>query len=279
MRRHAFTLVEMLVTLAVTSILVVVMMNVFISGSTLWQKNEERLDTFREARAAMQMMTRDFSALSAIPNLNLTDTDASDPSKPQFPILAFQNHPDTLAPDKVNQEIYGIVPARNPGRSGLCAVGYFCIWDDTKKAFVLRRQFTESNMTFTNLQAALSLTSPMTFSTAFATIYARPANNKNTAQQSVDDIATYVYGFQFDWEKTSPIPGQTPVHQPWPITFAREMPAWIEIRFKALGSNAARKLDLPGVTRDTWTDPTTSMYKNMIQPGEQEFVTRIKLSR
>src|SRR5436190_1058694 len=115
--RHAFTLVEMMVTIAVTSVLVVLMFNVFINGSTLWQKNEEKLDTFREARAAMQMITRDFSGMSAIPNL-----------PDQYPILAFQNHSETAAGDKVNQEIYGIVPARNTGRSGLCAVGYFCVW-------------------------------------------------------------------------------------------------------------------------------------------------------
>jgi prepilin-type N-terminal cleavage/methylation domain-containing protein len=270
-RPHAFTLLELLVALGVTSVLVVLMFNVFLSGSTLWQKNEEQLDTFREARAAMQMMTRDFSGLSAVP-------DAPD----KFPILALRYHSDTAPEDEVNKEIYGIVPARNPGRGSLCAVGYFCVWDASKSAFVLRRQFTESNTTFDNLKAALSVGSPLSPAQAFDTLYARPT--KNTAEQTIDDIATYVYSFDVEWAETNPppqpsLPPQPTVQLPWPQTFAREVPAWVEIRFKALGSNAARKLAGQGINRTTWTSPTNSTYQRMILPGEQQFVTRIKLSR
>jgi prepilin-type N-terminal cleavage/methylation domain-containing protein len=271
MRRRAFTLLELLVALGVTSVLVVLMFNVFMNGSTLWQKNEQQLDTFREARAAMQMITRDFSGLSAIP-------DAPD----KFPILALRYHSDTAPEDEVNKEIYGIVPVRNPGQSSLCAVGYFCVWNTAKNAFVLRRQFTESNMTFENLKTCLPTGAPLSPTQAFDKLYARPT--ANSAQQTIDDIATYVYSFQVEWAETnqSAQPGPTPpatVKLPWPQTFARELPAWVEIRFKALGSNAARKLAGQQIDRTTWSTPSSSAYQRLILPNEQEFVTRIKLSR
>lgn len=267
---RAFTLLELLVALGVTSVLVILMFNVFMSGSTLWQKNEEKLDTFREARAAMQMITRDFSGLSAIP-------DAPD----KFPILALRYHTDTAPEDETNKEIYGIIPARNRGRGSLCAVGYFCAWDSVKSAFVLRRQFADSSLTFDHLKAALPVNSPPPPADAFKLLYARPT--KNTAEQTIDDIATYVFNFDVQWAPTHPSPLTSPSQPteqlPWPQTFARELPAWVEIRFKALGANAARKLAGQGISRATWTNSANAAHQRLILPGEQEFVTRIKLAR
>ncbi len=261
---RAFTLTELLVALAVTSAIVVLMLNVFMNGSTLWQKTEETLDTFREARAAMQLISRDFSGISAVPEA---------PDK--FPILALQVHSGTVPEDELNQEIYGIVPARNTGRGSLCAVGYYCVWEEAKKAFVLRRQFAESNTTFENLRAALPVGAPLDSLQAFNRLYERPSSA--TPQQTTDDIATYIYGFKVECADTGkpPLPPHT-----WPQgSFGRELPAWVEIRFKALGSNAARKLAGQSVSRQTWFTPASSAYQRLILPSEQEFVTRIKLSR
>jgi len=266
---RAFTLVEMVVAIAVTLALVVIMVQIFVSGSNLWTKNNERLDTFREARAALQMMARDLSGVNPVPGL-----------PDQFPVLALQYHPSTAGEDKVNQEVYGLTSVSNSGKSDLCAVGYFCAWDANKSTFVLKRQFTESNTTFANLRQALPLASPMTGQGAFNVLFARPLNStaaaNSTSTQSVDDMASYVWDLQF----ITPTTGNPPQTVKWPQGyFWKEMPLWVEIRFKALGATAARKLEGSQITRDVWFSPDSDIYKRMILPNEQQFVTRVKLCR
>ena len=260
--RQAFTLVEMLVALSITALIVVAMMRLFIDGSALWQRNDEKLDTFREARAALQMMARDFAGVR--PQAETPD---------DFPLLALDYHPDTQPEDRVNQELYGLASVRNQGRNDLCAVGYYCGWDDIKSAFVLRRQFTESTTTFGLLQQALPAGAPLNGMQAFQKIYAR---NLPPGVQSIDDLASYVW----DMKVEIPAAGDPPQQLTWPQgKFNRELPSWVEVRFKALGTNAARKIAGKNVTRDIWFQPDSPLYHNLILPGAQQFVTRIKLCR
>lgn len=262
--RAAFTLVEMMVALSVTAVLSVLMLRMFMDSSTIWKSNDERLETFREARAALQLMARELAAVNAAPEL---------PEK--FPMLALQHHGDTLPEDYVNQEVYALSATRNTGHSDLCAVGYFCTWDDRRKTFTLRRQATESNATFANLQKALRFGSPMTPSGAFHLLYARPLPNAD--DDSLHEIATYVWNLQF----IIPHPtNQTLPNPPWPQgSFWKELPEWVEIRFKALGSAAARKLDGQAITRETWFVDSDPLRQRLILPNEQQFITRVKLSR
>jgi prepilin-type N-terminal cleavage/methylation domain-containing protein len=261
---RAFTLVELLVAMSVTSLIVVGMLRLFMDGSVLWQRQNEKLDTFREARAALQVMARDFAGVRPA---------AGAPS--DFPVLALEHHPEAEEEDKVNHELYALSAIRNQGRSDLCAIGYFCAWDAGKNAFILRRQCTESTTTFALLKQALPAGSPMLGPQPMQTVFARPLAGE---VQSVDDLASYI------WDVKVEIPeGGTPaapIPVPWPQgRFNRELPSWIEVRFKALGASAARKIAGSAVTRETWFQPDSNLYRTHILPGQQQFVTRIKLCR
>lgn len=260
--RQAFTLMELMVATSVTSVLVVLMLQVFSDSTTAWQRNDEKLDTFREARAAVQMISRDLSQL--VPTLSTPDG---------FPVLALDHHSDTEEKDKVNQEIYGLVSTRNTGRGDLCAVGYFCVWDETKSAFTLRRQITQSSTTFSYLQQALVAGAPLTGRAAFDAIYARPKDEKI---QTIDDIAYYVWDLKVELPK--PAAGGAP--PPWPQGFiSRDLPQWVEVRFKTLGANATRKLQGQKIGREIWFDDKAYLHQRYILPGAQQFVTRVKLCR
>jgi type II secretory pathway pseudopilin PulG len=266
---EAFTLVEIIVALAATSVLVVLMLRIFSDGSTIWQRNNEKLDTFREARAALQAMARDFSSLSPA---------GSAPD--QFPVLTGDWHKDTKDEDRVNKEIYGLVSTRNAGRADWCAVGYYCEWDDTKKAFVLKRQFTESDETFKLLKIAAiaqqAIPSGQIFNgrPIFDAVFART--------QTIDDMASYVWDLQV--EIPDPTDATKTAKWPWG-SLNRPLPEWVEIRFKALGTNAARKMTGQNATREMWFANSASsgtdrkFYEHNILPGEQQFATRIKLCR
>lgn len=259
----AFTLMELIVAMSVTSVLVVLMLQVFSDSTTAWQRNDEKLDTFREARAAVQMISRDLSQI--IPTQSTPD---------KFPILALDHHENTKDEDKVNQEFYALSAVRNKGRGDLCAVGYYCFWDKDKTAFTLRRQITESTTTFSKLQKALLASGPMSGKAAFDLIYERKPDE--TDVQTFDDMACYVWDLKVE---LPPVPPST-VAPVWPQGyFSKDLPPWIEIRFKALGANATRKLKDHMIKREDWFDDKSTMHQRFILPGEQQFVTRVKLCR
>ena len=288
--RAAFTLVELIVAMAATSVIVVLMLQLFSESSTLWQRNNDRLDTYREARAALQAMQRDFSALSPIPMSGNTMTESED-AMVDFPLLALQYHPASLEEDRQsgkNQEFYGLVASRNSGKGATCAIGYFCQWDETHTAFALKRMVTESDTTYANLNEILKVnidpknpnaprrpSKPP--SAAFEQLYARIPVDPDPTQpikQTIDDMALYVWDLRLE---ITPPSATTPA-KAWPQGFfCRQLPQWLEIRFKALGSNATRKLAGRKFDREAWFDTTSDKYKRFIQPLEQSFVTRVKL--
>ena len=55
---------------------------------------------------------------------------------------------------------------------------------------------------------------------------------------------------------------------------------WLEIRFKSMSVNAARKLKgMASIDQSTWANPNSTEYKNLILPYEQQFVTRVSLDQ
>lgn len=280
---RAFTLMELMVAMGVTSILVVLMLQIFERGSSAWQGNDEKLDTFREARAALQIMARDLSALSPAPAADaIFPTPAGGAAVPtggastqSFPILTLDYHKDTPSEDKVNDEVYGLVGTRNRGLGDWCAVGYYCEWNKDMKAFVLRRQFANSDDTFARLQPLAKAGVASSARALFESIFVRPA-------EPGDALATYVWDFHID----VPDPANANNLMAHPQgSFNRNLPPWIDIRFKALGANAARKLKYQNITREVWTStkespgPLRDLYDRYILPGEQQFYTRVRLTQ
>jgi prepilin-type N-terminal cleavage/methylation domain-containing protein len=281
--RRGFTLVEMIVALAVTSVLTVMMLRMFTDSSTIWKREDDRLDTFREARAALHLMASELSTVNPVPDVNPNTA----PGAPeQFPALALRYHSDTAEEDKGgNQEIYALASLPNPGKSDLCAIGFFCQWNAVKKCFVLKRQFADSDLTFTRLQQVLKATAPMHYPGSFDVLYSRAAapatGGTSVAVEPVQDVASYVWDLQFTLLPPAPANSKVvPTPAPWPQgIYARELPQWIEIRFKALGAAGARKLEGTSLNRADWFEPKKDTYQRLILPGEQQFVTRVKLSR
>jgi prepilin-type N-terminal cleavage/methylation domain-containing protein len=277
-RRAAFTLVEMMVALAVTGVLTVMMLRMFSDSSTIWKSEDDRLDTFREARAALQLMSRELATAIPLP-------DAKPAGLDEFPVIALRDMQSRSTPDlpaNYYRKIYSLSSTPNSGQSDLCALGYFLEWEpdiatdpaDTtakvpRSAFTLRRQMLESNATFALLKLTLNATAPVFGESAFSKLY-RPTGT------TTDTIASYVWDLQF--ALPPPVGGKT-APAPTNAYYGRELPQWIEIRFKALGANAARLLSGQTVGKELWSDPNDPKYVRLIMPHEQQFVSRVKLTR
>lgn len=243
--RCAFTLVELLVAISITVVIVVLLARVFTSAATQWQAADQRIDSFRDARAALQTIARDLSRADLTGGadmLTLRDYDVSG-------TVGFA------------KEAFAITPAPNSGKSDLCTVGYYLVWDGTNKAYHLKRLFRESDETETSLANATP---------KYAALFTKPTTAPEQARIE-EDIATYVWDLRFSPGTLSDI--EAPTANPsikW---------QWVEVRFKAMSAAAARKLAGMSVSQTIWDDPTTADYRRLILPSEQQFVTRIKLEQ
>lgn len=124
----------------------------------------------------------------------------------------------------------------------------------------------------------LNTLNPMNTTEAVDTLFERGLDPE---LQSIDDLATYIWDFHVEVADKPANAAANTGQQKWNRkAFSKELPLWVEVRFKALGSTAARKIENQAqLTREMWFDPSNEQYKKLILPGEQEFVTRIKLCR
>lgn len=148
-KNSAFTLLELLVAMTVLSLLVLMLMGIVDSATKLWRENENRVESYREARAAMNLIASDLRSLHASTNSNYfrleADSGTNDGS------LAFLASLPNAAQDSTN-------------RSDLCSVGYFLaegpVSDFAQQgatpetSYNLYRYFIESNETFDRLESS-----------------------------------------------------------------------------------------------------------------------------
>lgn len=119
--------------MAITTVIMVLLFRVFASAANQWQVADQRIDAFRDARAALRLMTRDLGR-------------ACINGDPQMLTLANFDSTDTYA-----KEAYAITPIANAGKSQLCAVGYYLAWDALTKTFNLKRLYKNSDTAYPSL--------------------------------------------------------------------------------------------------------------------------------
>src|SRR6266478_5632962 len=144
LRGGGFTLVELLIATGIT-VAIVLMLGLMLSSLMSTASHAtQRVDAFRDARAALQVMQRDLR--------NLVRTQWTTPTQPQTLPTAYFALDNRYTGDPVagNQQLYALVSAKTTASSGdVCAVGYYCRWDDQLHAYTLRRFFRDSAATFT----------------------------------------------------------------------------------------------------------------------------------
>jgi type II secretory pathway pseudopilin PulG len=253
--RFGFTIVELLVAATITVLIVVMLGTMFGSLMKTSSRASQRIDAFRDARAAFQMMKRDLSNLvRAQPSAYFAMTDLyADPNtsttknKQLYALCALKNQPAGVAANAAGD---------------LCAVGYYCSWDTDR--YTLRRHFRDSAATFADFQAN------------GAGVYLGPAGiYKPTATD--DLLATNVWDFQIiAYKADGTIDNTYPlVLDPAVANPALKLPAAIEISFKAMSAESARTVRSVSPSADDWMDSTKSTNQRLIAPNAYEFRTRI----
>jgi len=136
-RPHAFTLVELLVALAITSILVVLLANVVSATLSAWQQGRNRLDTFSNARQLIGRIQDEITAAVASKD------------QVQFVENATELNGTASATAKTSENVFFVAPYPNSGSGDLCVIAYR--HDSTRHR--LERRFKESSAAW-NVPAA-----------------------------------------------------------------------------------------------------------------------------
>jgi type II secretory pathway pseudopilin PulG len=236
-KERAFTLAELLISTAITTLLVVLLAKALATTTSVYQITDQRMDAFRDAKAALQMMTTDFSR-------------ADVGGDPQMMNLSAYSSGGSYA-----KEAYAITPIKNKGKSDLCAVGYYLDWDGASKTYSLRRFVKNSDITATSLAKS---------SVDFGTLYSRTSN------ANPETIASYVWDLEFrpgQGQNALPLGGTNSGQWNWIEIRFKAMSVKAGRKVASIGT----------VSQSTWDDPKSQEYKRFILPNEQQFVTRVSL--
>jgi type II secretory pathway pseudopilin PulG len=268
-RVSAFTLVELLIATGIT--VAMVLMLGWMLGSLMSSASHatERVDAFRDARAALQMIERDLR--------NLVRTQWQwDPSLgrlKQVTLLAAYFAVDNLYSDPAtgNQQFYALVADQTTPSSGdVCAVGYYCRWDDQLHAYSLRRFFRGTTDTRGVMLTAQQTTGYAADSVLYTPVLSDPV------------LAAYVWNFKvtmYDAAGTviNTYPYICDILPAAPPPIPKPLPAAIEISFNAMSPQAARTMMSVSSSPNDWMDTTTQNYQRLIMPHTYQFRSRINM--
>jgi prepilin-type N-terminal cleavage/methylation domain-containing protein len=242
----AFSLLELLVAVSVLSILLVILLNIVQGATNLWRTSENKVEAYREARAALQVMSSDLRNILPSTNFAFFRTDLTN-----TPNIGFLT---TLPLSSQN----------TTSLSDVCTVGYFLKYDDKspvagtsgRQSKNLYRYFVESNETFANLTA-----NPTTALTA------------SLDTDHFEILARNVVGFNATYSVTNASGG----FDPWTQSATYPMPQVVEIKVTAVNNERTMRFGARGASGE-WDTFSANATSSDYQKNTKTFTTRINLN-
>ena len=254
-----YTLLELLLSTAILMLLVAMIAQLFFWSSSLWTRAEERMDAIREGRAALQVITRDLADVY--------------PGGGKLPILHVGDLYRGGQGGGFNRQIYAIVPRPKTGGADLCGVGFYCVWDAGRRSFVLRRHFVGSDALCARLSAAgLPAAAEVVAGDVF-----HPAVDVAIAPFD-ENLASFVWDFRVVPFEIDPSTGEAAPRTDYPKTYRDELPAFIEILFKAVGPASGERFRSLSVGPKVWFNKESVFYRTQLAPRIQIFRTRVGMN-
>jgi type II secretory pathway pseudopilin PulG len=298
-----FTLVELLIAAAITVVIVVMLGLMLGSLMSSASHASQRIDAFRDARAALQMMERDLSNLVRTHwNIKTSPVPTPTPSPITGPAAYFVLSNIYTDPAAGNQQVFALVAAKNKAlgvtsepAGDLCAVGYYARWEGNR--YTLRRYFRDSyelmaGDSYFSSQSPSRPTPPWNIRANGLGNYMsgdklfQPADvtdlKANPPTIKDDALAQYVWNLKV----TAYDSGGNPLPYPFVCDGSatdptsptgQATPAAVEISFNAMSPQAARTVMSVSSAPTDWMDTTTQNYQRLVKPHAYEFRTRINL--
>jgi prepilin-type N-terminal cleavage/methylation domain-containing protein len=246
----AFSLLELLVAVSVLSILLVILLNIVQGATSLWRTSENKVEAYREARAALQVMSSDLKNILPSTNFAFFRTNISGyPSATNLAFLA------TLPISSQNID----------SLSDVCTVGYFLAYNNKspiagatgRQSYNLYRYFVESNETFEKLSDASGPTAVLDFDSDF------PA----------EILARNVVGFNATYLVTN----GTGAFTIWTQSSTTPMPHVVEIQITAVNNERTMRFGARSASGEWDTFSTNTNAPDYLK-NSKTFTTRIPLN-
>lgn len=250
---RGFTLIELLVALAVLALLVVILMGIVDSASKLWRDNENRADSYREARAALNIMERDFRNALGGTNQNYFRLNTN-----AFPLLADAEKNTNYASAVFFLSAQpAAAQSSTQNKSDVCQVGYFVAYGKTsmspaaqsESSLNIYRFFLSSDPAFQALTNALIVPFP---------------GNLTPTDANVELLARNI--------KSLKIVGLDTNGLPYVAGTNSALPPLVQIEITALNNDTAKKLR----TKSDWTNSPSGL-QTVIEQVQQSFTTRVRI--
>jgi type II secretory pathway pseudopilin PulG len=246
-------MLEMLVSMAVLSMLLVLLLSMVDNATKMWRQSENRVDAYREARAALNLIASDLASIYTSTNANFTYVNRATATVP------------TMQPH-LDGKLFFVtaLPVGAQGvdqKSDLCTVGYFAGYDKTsltgkgEASMNLYRFFRPSNETFTALKTG-DIGDEMSISTA-------------PTSDDAEVLAKNITGFKVvAYSKHPTTAGKlTPFSQ----SATTPMPDVLEITLNAISNDAAKRF----TSRAEWEDDESPTHAQHVRT----FTKRVVLNR
>lgn len=244
----AFTLIELLVAMTVLILLSTILFSMVDSATRMWRDSESRVESYREARAAVNLFARDLNNSIVTSNTNWFSADTEGTSKNPGHI-AFLT---ALSPKA----------QRTEDLSDICAVGYALEWDNPNPLnpgaparYSLYRYLRFSNPTFSDYLANSN--------TSVANIFANPppaGTVRELLARNIANVKTTLYYTNAGGNLTTN--AATP----------NDIPVMVEYTVTAVNEKAAARF---GDNPNFWKDTNSAVFKE----NSQSFTTRIPVQK
>lgn len=240
-KRAAFTLVELLVALAITSLLVVLLANVVSATLAAWEQGRNRLDTFSTARQLMNRLTDEMTAAVAATG--------------QMEFVEDNNNIGSFDADQ-SENIFFVAPYPNFGAGDLCVVMY----RHNKNTFQLERRFVNS---------ADAWSVPATDRYKLTSY---PDTNPSGWRMVADGVVNFEMRCYPDGDDTNQAaPAAWNSSSPGNIAMQGKTPRRIVIRLKVVDDRTLVRLTAMG--------PSSAQYAPTVQRAAREFYTQFHLPK
>lgn len=246
-KSSAFSLLELLVAVSVLSILLVILLNIVQGATSLWRTSENKVEAYREARAALQVMSSDLKNILPTTNADFFRTNLT--NTPNLGFLA------TLPLSSQNTN----------SLSDVCTVGYFLAYNNKspvagasgRQSYNLYRYFVESNETFAKLTDASGPTDVLDFDADFPPeILARNVVSFNATYLVTNGTGTFT-----NWTQSSTI----------------AMPQVVEITITAVNNERTMRFGARSASSE-WDTFSANTNSPDYLKNTKTFTTRINLN-
>lgn len=310
-RQRAFTLVELLVSIVVLSLLTFALLNILNASAGAWSRSEQVGETLREARGAIDMISRDLQGLAIDDNKPSEPAkyDASDPKAKvdvilygrdgNFSALVASDQTAGRDPAPVAVKFAGgtVIPnpghgdalfflgrqttlaqppddatAGTPAKSDLCTIGYYLAYTSDNSSPTSPKSFK----LYRHLQGAKE---------TFARLSGTLATGKDILPDPAKDdvLARNVIDLKIRLYRLPPGTGARPLAEvnPWPTrvfvnngtTVVPSAPAVVEVEFTCLGNRAATSLP----SQEAWEG--SARFAGLLASQKQTYKFRVHVRR